>query len=64
MLLSKATFGGVSVAAELHWLLFSLEADMVDRSQGKLLTQACGRIGAVLQLYGLGISSAGGVIWE
>lgn len=52
------------MAEKLRWPLFSLEADMVDRSQGKPLTQACGRIGAVLQLYGLGISSAGGVIWE
>lgn len=41
VLLSKATFGGVSVAAKLHCPPFSLEADVVDRSQGKLLTQAC-----------------------
>lgn len=42
LLLSKAMFWGVSVPAKLHWPLFSLEVDVVDRSQIKLLTQACG----------------------
>lgn len=40
VLLSNAMFGGVSVAAKLHWPLFSLGADVVDRSQRKLQTQA------------------------